>query len=201
VTEENFVMQGSTIKNAKCVYGLVVYTGMETKIMQIIKNDKNNNANIIKGVRNITSTSLKLIQFLIMLVYIVAILLVTLAYFEKIHFARFKEDHYYLALDKNRSVIDNSITTTTSTYYNECFKPHYTVDIINKDCLADFGKVKYILADKTEKLTARKFILKACFIKGKLYSFDPIDSRKDETEVFRHKDFDVSGLEIYQELK
>jgi magnesium-transporting ATPase (P-type) len=241
VTEENFVMRGSTIKNVKCVYGLVVYTGMETKIMQIIKNDKNNNANIIKGVRNITSTSLKLIQFLIMLVYIIVILLVTLAYFEKIHFARFKEDHYYLALDKDRSVIDNSITTTTSTYYNEYFysfvqflftfqllipfnwfnliliayyilslfikwdikvrqKPHYAVDIINKDCLADFGKVKYILADKTGTLTARKFILKACSIKGKLYSFDPID-KKDETEVFKHKDFDVCELEIYQELK
>jgi magnesium-transporting ATPase (P-type) len=238
VTEENFVMRGSTIKNVKCVYGLVVYTGMETKIMQIIKNDKKN-SNIIKEVRNITSTSLKVVKVMILLVYILVILLVTLAYFEKIHFIKFKEEHYYLGL----TLEDTDITgvENNSTYYMEYFysfvqfvftfqllipftwfnlilvayyilslfiqwdikirqKPQYAIDIINKDCLTSFGKVKYILADKTGTLTSRKFLLKACSIKGKLYSFDPVD-RKDETDIFRHKEFDVSELEIYQELK
>jgi phospholipid-translocating P-type ATPase (flippase) len=238
VNEENFVMRGSTIKNVKCVYGLVVYTGMETKIMQIIKNDKTN-SNIVKQVRNTTATSLKIVQLIILLIYILVILLVTLAYFEKIHFIKFKEDHYYLEL-----FTDGTSATgveSNSSYYMEYFftflqflftfqllipftwlnmiliayyilslfirwdikirqKPHYTVDIINKDCLTQFGKVKYILADKTGTLTSRKFILKACSIRGKLYSFDPID-RKDETDIFRHKDFEIAELEIYQELK
>ena len=34
---ENFVMRGATIKNVKHVYGLVVYTGMETKMMMTLK--------------------------------------------------------------------------------------------------------------------------------------------------------------------
>ena len=34
---ENFVMRGATVKNVKQVYGLVVYTGMETKMMMTLK--------------------------------------------------------------------------------------------------------------------------------------------------------------------
>ena len=33
---ENFVMRGATLKNVKHVYGLVVYTGMETKMMMTL---------------------------------------------------------------------------------------------------------------------------------------------------------------------
>ena len=33
INQENFVMRGATVKNVKHVYGLVVYTGMETKMM------------------------------------------------------------------------------------------------------------------------------------------------------------------------
>ena len=34
---ENFVMRGATLKNVKYIYGLVVYTGMETKMMMTLK--------------------------------------------------------------------------------------------------------------------------------------------------------------------
>ena len=34
---ENFVMRGATMKNVRYVYGLVVYTGMETKMMMTLK--------------------------------------------------------------------------------------------------------------------------------------------------------------------
>ena len=37
ITQENFVVRGSIIKNVECIYGLVVYTGMETKIMMTLK--------------------------------------------------------------------------------------------------------------------------------------------------------------------
>ena len=37
INQENFVMRGATVKNVKLVYGLVVYTGMETKMMMTLK--------------------------------------------------------------------------------------------------------------------------------------------------------------------
>ena len=37
ISQENFVLRGSTLKNVRYIYGLVVYTGMETKIMMTLK--------------------------------------------------------------------------------------------------------------------------------------------------------------------
>jgi phospholipid-transporting ATPase len=72
-------------------------------------------------------------------------------------------------------------------------------EIINSNCLADFGQVKHILTDKTGTLTKRKFHLKACSIRGKMYSFDNLE-QKDENYVFKIKNNDLKNLEIYQEM-
>ena len=45
ITDENFIMRGSTIKNVPLIYGLVVYAGMDTKIMQTLKFSSTNNEN------------------------------------------------------------------------------------------------------------------------------------------------------------
>ena len=97
INQENFVMRGATVKNVKHVYGLVVYTGMETKMMmtlkytqgtagsanygefsmgntiQTTKNQFNNV--IIKKDNEIIRQSLKFMQYLIITFY-VGILLV-----------------------------------------------------------------------------------------------------------------------------
>lgn len=70
---ENFVMRGTSIKHIKNVYGLVVYTGMETKIMQIIMNDKRNS--ILKRKRNLIGLSLIHIQYISVLFYIFCVFL------------------------------------------------------------------------------------------------------------------------------
>ena len=37
IDQENFVLRGATVKNVRHIYGLVVYTGMETKMMMTLK--------------------------------------------------------------------------------------------------------------------------------------------------------------------
>ena len=37
INQDNFVMRGATVKNVRYIYGLVVYTGMETKMMMTLK--------------------------------------------------------------------------------------------------------------------------------------------------------------------
>lgn len=231
VAAENFIMRGSTIKNIKCVYGLVVYTGMETKIMQILKNEKMKNQSIIKEDRNLIHTVLKFIQLLLIVFYIGVIVLLSASHVFKSYKGSVKDEvsglnHVYLGIDKpyqefyltfiqfmltfhllipfnwfNFIMIAYSVLCTFLKWDVKVIqKQTNTVDIINPDCLADFGQVRYILTDKTGTLTSRKFLLKACSIKGKIYSFDPLD-RKDENYIFRMKNYDLSDLELYQELR
>lgn len=225
VTIENFVMRGSSVKNIKCVYGLVVYAGMETKIMQIIQSEKK--SEITKKGRNLISYSFYDIQFLIFIIYLC-----------------FLGDFAISNLSKTYNVINNNniyyyleITNWWEEYiisllqfgfsihlfipyiwFNLIYlayylleiliiwdskvrkKSKYTIDIIHNDCLADFGQIKYILSDKTGTLTKRKFSVKACFIDDKYYSLDPLD-KKDENYIFRSDDNNwISKLEISQDL-
>ena len=100
INQENFVMRGATVKNVKHVYGLVVYTGMETKMMMTLKytqgtvgsasygesstgsniqTTKNQFSNvIIKKDNEIIRQSLKFMQYLIIIFYVVILLVLFL---------------------------------------------------------------------------------------------------------------------------
>ena len=97
---ENFVMRGATIKNVKHVYGLVVYTGMETKMMMTLKFTqgttghssygdftygstaqlKKNQFNqvIIKKDNEFIRQSLKYMQYYIIIIYLVILVILLL---------------------------------------------------------------------------------------------------------------------------
>jgi magnesium-transporting ATPase (P-type) len=45
-TIDNFLLRGGTLKNVEFVYGLVLYTGKDTKIMQNIKHSSMKNSSI-----------------------------------------------------------------------------------------------------------------------------------------------------------
>ena len=113
INQENFVMRGATIKNVRHIYGLVVYTGMETKMMMTLKYTEVNenkggyseftygntnqvkknqfNRVIIKKDNEFIRQSLKGTQYLIIIVYIVILIIVLLMGLHK---------GYYLYLQK-----------------------------------------------------------------------------------------------------
>ncbi len=255
VTDENFVMRGSTIRNVKWVYGLVVYTGMETKILRAIKFQKFNKnihsfgININKENRSLLYNSLLFTQYSMIAFYLLIILILTLSNINKAFIKYYKSSSFEKSRILNGNFFDNSrylfdvktlLEKNTNPYeefilsflqylftfllmipYNwfsfvliayyilslylkwdlkVIQKEKYTVDVINSDCLSDFGQVKYILADKTGTLTSRKFNLKACSIKGRIFSFES-HSLSDEANIFKNKNNNFSDLEIYQELK
>ena len=100
INQENFVMRGATVKNVKHVYGLVVYTGMETKMMMTLKYTegtagqssygeftygntnqvKKNQFNqvIIKKDNEFIRQSLKYLQYLIIVIYFVLLIVILL---------------------------------------------------------------------------------------------------------------------------
>ena len=100
INQENFVMRGSTIKNVRYIYGLVVYTGMETKMMMTLKYTEENenkggyseftygntnqvkknqfNRVIIKKDNEFIRQSLKGTQYWIISVYVIILVVVLL---------------------------------------------------------------------------------------------------------------------------
>lgn len=226
VNIENFVMRGSSVKNIKCVYGLVVYAGMETKIMQIIQSEKK--SEIIKKGRNLITYSFVEIQFLIIFVYICLVADYAISLLGKNYYGiNNKSTIKYLEItDWWEEYVVSLLQFSFSIqlfipyiWFNLIYiayyiletliiwdakvrrKPKYTVDIIHNDCLADFGQVKYILSDKTGTLTKRKFIVKACFVDDKYLSLDPLD-KVDENFIFKEDDIQwVKKLPIYRELE
>lgn len=92
ITDENFVIRGSTIKNVKWVYGLVVFTGMETKILRAFKYQNQSNKktgfyslgiNIKKENRSLLFNSLIFTQYLMICFYVIIILILTLSHLNK----------------------------------------------------------------------------------------------------------------------
>ena len=272
IKDENFVMRGSTIKNSHWVYGLVVYTGMETKIMMTLRytqsgfeaNDGENpndtdvlgsklkkksnqfGSVIIKSNRDIIKKTLKFLQYIIIGLYVALLLLLILIELHKsfLCYYSFKnkrgDDHYYLFFYSVDDPGDEKSSNKKTSPFFEMYLSsvqylltlHFILpfnwfglmeiayfilsyfiiwdskvrlnkrdktEIINSNCLADFGQVKHILTDKTGTLTKRKFHLKACSIRGKMYSFDNLE-QKDENYVFKLKNNDLKNLEIYQEM-
>ena len=128
ITDENFIMRGSTIKNVPLIYGLVVYAGMDTKIMQTLKFSSTNNENqnamsyrhstsgegdiaIIKKNRDIVGNVLKYIQYILIGLYLLMLFISFLIELHKsvLCFYSFRspigDDHTYLGFanidDKN----------------------------------------------------------------------------------------------------
>lgn len=225
---ENFMLRGSSLKNTKGIYGLVVYTGMDTKIMQVLKSNTSKNSQTEgKQERNFLFTSLKAVQFLLIIFYFVMTLIyvMNLVYkYRKIQEGLIRLPFFDIKstsrVDIYYSIFQFALTfqlIIPYSWFNLIYISYYIMskfieydvkvrinaknktEIINTDVAADFGQVKYILADKTGTLTNRKFHLKGISHEGKFYSLEP--STEKEESLFKFESFDLNDLELYQELK
>ena len=228
VLMQNFILRGSSLKNTKCIYGLVVYTGMDSKIMQILKpSAKNKSFKNSKQERNFLFVTMNLSQILFLVFYITIVIIYVI---NSIYKFRLIEEGItnissYVNSDKNKEDIYYSIYQFILTFYlvipynwfNLIYITYFiiskfieydvkvklssrnTTEIINTDCLGDFGQVKYIVADKTGTITSRKFDLKGLTFKGKFYSLENSE-RKDEG-LFKEDITEINELEIYNDIK
>ena len=134
INQENFVMRGSTITNVRYIYGLVVYTGMETKMMMTLKYTEENenkggyseftygntnqvkknqfNRVIIKKDNEFIRQSLKGTQYWIISVYVIILVVVLLMGVHKgVYLFLSKEEAYadYLFYSFKKGDKDNSL--------------------------------------------------------------------------------------------
>ena len=153
IHQENFVMRGATIKNVRHIYGLVVYTGMETKMMMTLKYTEVNenkggyseftygntnqvkknqfNRVIIKKDNEFIRQSLKGTQYWIILVYLVILIIVLLMGVHKgvyLYLMEEEADAEYLFYshkknDKNNSLYEIFIGFTRAVLTFHFFMP------------------------------------------------------------------------------
>ena len=134
INQDNFVVRGATLKNVRYIYGLVVYTGMETKMMMTLKYTeihenkgeytdftygntnqvKKNQFNsvIIKKDNEFIRQSLKRVQYWIIIVYLVILIVILLMGIHKGVYLYLSEDDYsvhVLGYPYEENLNDNSL--------------------------------------------------------------------------------------------
>ena len=118
VTIENFVMRGTSIKNIKTVYGLVVFTGMQTKIMQIILSD--NKSTVLKKRRNLIGLSLLDVQYISVAIYIFFVISYSVMILAKTFNAiNLRESITYLGFEA--LLDDDKLASSESKFWTEYF--------------------------------------------------------------------------------
>ena len=203
---KNILLRGSRLKNVDYVYGIVIYNGHDTKLMQ----------NIEHSSTKLSTIDIKL-NFIILIIFIMFLIMniissviginlrsKNLPNYQKnetraeylLYYNRTSPNH---ALEITRIISNNFLIYNTlipisifiiftfckimQTIYLQQFSPEYrkeptdNIKCYNTGLMDELGLVKYIFSDKTGTLTKNEMVFKGCSINREL--FDDADSNND----------------------
>ena len=215
---DNILLRGTTLKNTDYVYGVILYTGKDTKIMKNIQTSSIKSSSIEDIINNIIIGVMIFVFVLCIVCTIIGMV------FLKRNIPSYKDGNlnaeyiYYnhdddfpyvleffrlfaafFILFNNIIPISMAITFTIAKviqiiiieFDKELKKdPGDHLKVLSTRLQEDLGKVKYIFTDKTGTLTRNEMIFKGCSIFGMLY-FEDINTKKDEETTYTAKKPDV----------
>lgn len=217
VNNDNVFLRGCTLKNTKWIIGILVYTGIESKLMQNSKATPHKRSTVERKTNKYLMIVFALLFFVAILSTVLSIII---AYkdTDRIEFFSAQDSRYsslniisylilynglvpislYVTIDLVRVIQAKFIMWDTKMYYQENDQPAIAK---TGDLNEELGQIEFIFSDKTGTLTENKMEFKRCSIKGKLYgSIDPIETHLPVC-VNQHPRFKFYDSELLKDIK
>ena len=186
--KDTILLRGSRLMNTAWIYGLVIYSGHETKLLM-------NSTKAPLKFSNIDKIKNYQIMFLFLLLVLISLLSSTLNEVQKHN----GESHWYLGELASASFFYNFLTffilynnlipislqvTLEFVKFTQAYFINWDIDMYHKEtdtpALArtsnineELGQIKYVFSDKTGTLTQNVMEFKRCSIAGHKYSVGP----------------------------
>ena len=224
---KNVLLRGSRLKNVDYVYGIVIYNGHDTKLMQNIEHSSAKLSTI-----DVQMNYIVLIIFIIYLLFIIISAVIGIdSRKEKLpDYAHNNIKGEYLfyynkrnprhALEITRIISNNFLIYNTlipvsifvaytfckimQTIYLQQFSPEYKKDVNdNIKCYStglmdELGLVKYIFSDKTGTLTKNEMVFKGCSINRELFDDSANNNDSVATDTYIARDmFNVPAQSFF----
>eukprot|EP00359_Climacostomum_virens_P001863 CAMPEP_0204898568 /NCGR_PEP_ID=MMETSP1397-20131031/1370_1 /ASSEMBLY_ACC=CAM_ASM_000891 /TAXON_ID=49980 /ORGANISM="Climacostomum Climacostomum virens, Strain Stock W-24" /LENGTH=1118 /DNA_ID=CAMNT_0052066443 /DNA_START=715 /DNA_END=4071 /DNA_ORIENTATION=+ len=199
------LMRGCVLKNTDRAYGLVVYTGAESKIVLNSKKAPSKVSNVMKMMNKILYSVFGFQAFICLLfgglsvnwqdghaddhsyldldesvgagTYFIKVLTFLVAYSHLIPIS------LYVTLEIMKLGLSYLIRNDLDMYYEEDDKP---ANVRTSDLIEELGQVEFVFSDKTGTLTCNVMEFKRCYIKDTVYS-NGIDEGSNPALVLEDK--------------
>ena len=219
ISIKNILLRGARLKNVDYVYGIVLYSGHDTKLMQ----------NIGHSSLKMSSIDIKL-NYIILIIFIICIIINIISSLlgisiresllpnydegdinaEYVLYYRDKETRKnYLEIIRIITnnfliyntfipisiIISNAFCKILQTIYLQQFSPEYKEDKDDKikcfstGLLDELGNVKYIFSDKTGTLTKNEMVFRGCSIYTQLFDDSSNNNNDSMTDSFYAQSF------------
>jgi P-type E1-E2 ATPase len=221
LTECWLMAQGCALRNTEWIYGMVINTGMDTKVMKNARKPPSKRSTLEKDMNKSIFTVLLLGVLLALIA----------AVFNGLWTTNKGFDHWYLAL---RSIHESAFLHGLSSFgswlillniiipislyvYMEMIKlvmAYYinsdetmyheetnTPARANTSNLAEeLGQIEYVFSDKTGTLTSNQMNFMRCSVRGRLYGYPPDRMFEEDGTQVRSLDFSVARPVLQSDL-
>lgn len=215
----NILLRGGRLKNVDFIYGIILYSGKDTKLMQNINNSSYKKSSIERSVNII-------VVLVIVITFIICIAGGLIGHFKEM--ALKANGHFYLFTSslikkENYVVIGFKYLGTFFAIFNniipiclmialEAVKglqviftsfdtklydgPNDQLKILSFRLHEDLGNIQYLFSDKTGTLTKNEMKFKACSVYNRLYSSKKTKRDRDKENLlsFFDENFDKEAL-------